>query len=129
MAEEKQKVYTEQEIRDVIKRMNNFGPKEGDIAVCHWNPNIEKWFSDDKFQMIVREILEQDADLRKRVEGLQCGEDWIVVQREVWNKVAEKFNEMQARLEEMKKRFNTQHLYGWVEIAEAFNYIATGRRD
>ena len=70
MAEEKQKVYTEQEVRDVIKRMNNFGPREGEIAVCHWNPNLEKWVSDDKYQFIVREILTQDADLRNRVEGL-----------------------------------------------------------
>lgn len=92
MAEEKQKVYTEQEVRDVIKRMNNFGPQEGEIAVCRWNPNLEKWISNDKYQMTVREILEQHADLRNRVEGLECGEDWIVVPLELWNRQANRIN-------------------------------------
>ena len=92
MAGEQKKVYTEQEVRDVIKRMNNFGPQEGEIAVCRWNPNLEKWISNDKYQMTVREILEQHADLRNRVEGLECGEEWIVVPLELWNRQANRIN-------------------------------------
>ena len=92
MAGEQKKVYTEQEVRDVIKRMSNFGPQEGEIAVCRWNPNLEKWISNEKYQMTVREILEQHADLRNRVEGLECGEEWIVVPLELWNRQANRIN-------------------------------------
>ena len=73
MAEEKQKVYTEKEIRDVIKRTLGLSPY-GELAGT------------------VREILEQHADLRNRVEGLECGEDWIVVPLELWNRQAERIN-------------------------------------
>ena len=87
---------------------------------------------------MVSALLRDYVELRKckRVnvyfEGAQVNEKLVERCNVLTNErdaAAEMISVMKTRCDEMKKRFNPMHTYGSIEIAEAFDYIANGKKE
>lgn len=79
----------------------------------------------------IGEALAEAAELRKRIEGLNCGEDFLVVPRKMWNETAATVTayEDEIAVAACTARDHGQSAYTCDEVADWFDRIKTEVKD